>query len=275
MTSQLVGEEKAPGNILMPDEVRTLVRELQESGEVELEERDLVDALLESGSTEVVSIMVPRTRMAFVSEEASLAAARDLMTARRQQRIAVYAGHHDNLRGLIFAEDLMALALAGEDLEARSVVEMLQPVPVVPPTKCLDEMLEYFLSNQRLAAVVLNEFGGVEGMVTIRHLVDFVFDPICGLTPTPESFAGPEPGVFDVPGDMKLSVFDDLTNLGISDPRMTTVAGVIFRHLDRLPVVGDRVVVEGTCFEVLKMAEHRIEQVRARRDGGDTAEVAR
>jgi CBS domain containing-hemolysin-like protein len=80
-----------------------------------------------------------------------------------------------------------------------------------------------------------------------------------------ERFAGPEPGTFDVPGDMKLTDFNLLTGFAVSDPRMTTVGGLIYRRLDRLPREGDRVAVEGIGFTVIAMEEHRIARVRTGR----------
>ena len=159
----------------------------------------------------------------------------------------------------------MTLVLDGADLEVVRLTDLLHPVVVVPPTKALDEMFEFFRVHEVQAAVVVNEFGGVEGMVTIRNLVEFVFDPVSGAAAAPEQYAGPGPGTFDVPGEMKLGTFNDLTNFGITDQRMTTVAGIVFRHLDRLPAAGDRVTVDGIGFLVLEMEEHRIVKLRAAR----------
>jgi magnesium and cobalt exporter, CNNM family len=265
LTTAIVGQDISPTNILQADEVRTLVKELQESGELRPQERELIDTLLETSVLEVISVMLPRTQMAFVSEDAPLSEVRDAMITHRHLRIPIYADHRDNLRGFVYAEDLMGLSLSGENLDDHSLADFLHPVLVIPPTKRIDETLEYFLNHQSLAAVVVNEFGGVEGMVTIRNLVEYVFDPITGVDHPVDLYGGPAPGVYDVPGDMKLTNFNELTNFGIFDPRMTTVGGVVFRYLDQLPVVGDEVVVEGVHFCVLEMSEHRIAKVRVSR----------
>ena len=117
---------------------------------------------------------------------------------------------------------------------------------------------------------MLSEFGGVEGMVTLRMVLDVMFRPVSGVAMSPDLYAGPETGWYDVPGDMKITDFNLLTNFNVTDPRMTTVGGLVYRHLDRLPTAGDTVSVEGISFAVLEMDEHRIARVRTGRgSGGD------
>jgi CBS domain containing-hemolysin-like protein len=133
---------------------------------------------------------------------------------------------------------------------------------MVPPTKKVDEMFEFFLQHKSQAAVVLNEFGGVDGLVTLKGLVNFIFGHASGEEPLRELFNEPEEGVFDVDGGMKLSDFNAITNFGITDPRMTTISGVVLRHLDRPPEVDDEIVVEGVRLQVVSVEGHRIARLR-------------
>jgi CBS domain containing-hemolysin-like protein len=265
LTTRLVGSETEPENILQVDEVRTLAQALEQSGELRIEERILVDTLLEAATTEVIEIMVPRTRVLFISVETPVAAALAQIRAARHSRVPVYRNHRDNLAGFLHAEDFLPLSLDGADAEAQRLVDLLRPVVVVPPTKRVDEMLEFFRAQGVEAAAVVNEFGGVEGFVTIKTVLDFIFNPVSGGSPRPEQFQGSLPDSYEVPGEMKLDQFEDLTNFAVSDPRMTTIGGLVYRHLDRLPVAGDSVVVEGIRFEVLAMEGHRIARLRAQR----------
>lgn len=265
LTTRIVGEEASRENILMADEIRLIAKELEERGELRLEERALVDSFLEAGATEVVEIMRPRTRMAFVSASATVPEALARFRAVREGRLPVYRGQRDNLVGMLWAEDFMQLVLDGTDLETVALDELIRPPVVVPPTKKLDEVLDYFRAHDVPAAVVMSEFGGVEGLVTLRMLLDAMFRPVTGAHLDPERFAGPGPGTFDVPGDMKLADFNLLTGFNVDDPRMTTVGGLVYRHLDRVPDVDDRVSIEGIGFTVLEMDDLRIARVRAGR----------
>ncbi len=263
VTTLLVGPEKAPENILQTDEFRTLVEEVVESGELHATERILIDNLLAAGSTEVVEIMIPRTRVAFVPIDLSVPEMVAQVRQRGHRRIPVYRSNRDTLVGMLHAEDLMQMILEGKDFELMRPEDILRPVVMVPATKKVDEMFEFFLRHNAVAALVLNEFGGIDGLVTLKDVVNFIFGHASGEEPLSKLFTEPEPGVFEVDGALKLPDFNTITNSGISDSRMTTVGGVVLRHLDRLPAVGDAVIVEGVRLEVVSLEGHRIARVRA------------
>jgi CBS domain containing-hemolysin-like protein len=146
----------------------------------------------------------------------------------------------------------------------------MRPPVVTPLTKKVDEMFDFFQEKNARAAVVLNEFGGVEGFVTMRDVLNFIFGQTSGNVKGKELYQEKDENLYEVPGDMKLTDFNNLTNFGIEDPRMTTIGGVAFRHLDRLPQEADQVNVDGIVITVLKMKEHRISRVRVAR--GQAAE---
>ena len=263
VTTLLVGHEKAPENILNPDEFRSLVEDVVASGELKATERMLIDNLLSAGSTEVVEIMIPRTRAAFIDASLSLPEMVDKMRQLRHRRIPVCRGNRDTLVGMIHAESLMRMALDDVDFSQLRPEDVLQPVIMVPPTKKVDEMFEFFLKHHEQAAVVLNEFGGIDGMVTLKRVINFIFGHASGEEALHDMFDEPVPGVFEVEGSMKLTDFNSITNFGLIDNRMTTISGVLLRNLDRLPKVGDEVVVEGVRLQVLAVEGHRITRLRA------------
>lgn len=263
ITTLLVGPEKTPENILHLDEFRTMVEEVVEHGELNATERILIDNLLEAGTTEVVEIMIPRTRVAFISSALSVPEIVEQVRRMRHRRIPVYQEHRDTLVGMIHAEDVMHLALEGADFSSMQTEQLLHPVTMVSPTKKVDELFEFFLQHKSHAAIVLNEFGGVDGLVTLKGLVNFIFGHASGEEPLRELFSEPEDGVFEVDGGMKLGDFNAITNFGIEDPRMTTISGVVLRHLDRPPLTGDEVVVEGVRLQVVSTEGHRIVTLRA------------
>jgi putative hemolysin len=272
ITTLIVGEEKAAENILQLDEFRNLVEEVAREGELNATERALIYNLLEAGDTEVVEIMTPRTRTAFLNADMSVPEMVERFRTFRHPRVPVFRMHRDNLVGFVHAEDVLRHIIDGTDLAALAPEDIMHPPVVVPLTKKVDEMFDFFQAKNARAAAVLNEFGGVEGFVTMKDVLTFIFGQISGEVQGQEHYQERDENYYEVRGDMKLNDFNNLTNFGIGDPRMTTIGGVAFRHLDRLPRVGDQITVEGITITVLEMDVHRIDRVRVSR--GEGAEEA-
>ncbi len=262
ITTWIVGDERGRENILQVDEFRTLLAEVADEGILDATERVLIDNLLEAGETEIVEIMTPRTRVNFLRDDMSVLEVVDHFRGFRHPRVPVCHEHHDNLVGFVHAEDVLRLILDGADLSKLTLEQLLHPPVVVPPTKYVDEMFDFFQANNARAAAVLNEFGGMEGFITMRDIISFIFGEVSESAPAQGLYEERDENVFEVPGEMKLTDFDDLTNFGIEDPRMTTIGGVVFRYLDRLPRVGDQVAMDGLIATVLEMDGHRLARVR-------------
>ncbi len=263
ITTLFVGESKTADNILQVDEFLTLVEQVSKEGALGDTERALIYNLLEANETEIVEVMTPRTQMAFLNIEMSVPEMVEKFISYRHPRVPVFKTHRDNLVGFIHAEHVLRLVLDNEDLEALRPEDIMHPPVVVPLTKKVDEMFDFFQSNQVRAAACLNEFGGVEGFITMRGVLNFIFGDISGGSKaTAGLYAEKDYNIYEVPGDMKLNDFNNLTNFGIEDPRMTTIGGYAFRLLDRLPREGDQVESEDILIRIVEMDDHRIARVR-------------
>jgi CBS domain containing-hemolysin-like protein len=263
MTTWIVGEERDVDHLLRMSEFRSLVAEIEEEGLVTATDRVLIYNLLEAGNTEIVHIMTPRTRTQFVSLDMKLSEAMDQLIQYRRLRMPVYEGSRDNIMGFIHVEDVMNLIQNGKQPSDLTCRDILRKPLFVPLTKSVDEMLDFFQSHDARAAMVLNEFGGVSGIVTMEDVLNFIFGEIAGEFLAKYAYEQEDEQVFVVGGDMKLSDFEALTNFGIQDPRMTTIGGVAFRHLGRVPKEGDTITLEGIKITVLEVEGNRITRLRA------------
>lgn len=268
ITTWLVGEETAAENILQVDELRTLVDEVVKGGELTARERSIIYNLLEAGTTEVIEIMIPRTQTVFIDADIPVPKIVEAVRSIRYTRLPVYRNSRDNLLGFIHAEDILQRVLDDTDFNTLKIEDILHPPVIVPPTKKVDEMFDFFLDHKVQAAAVLNEFGGIDGLVTLKSVLSFVFGKITPETEPQAGYIELGENVYEVAGDMKLTAFNDLTNFGVSDPRMTTIGGLVLRTLDRLPQVGDEVTIEGVVLTVLEMKGHQIARLRASKGGG-------
>jgi len=262
ITTLIVGEAKAAENILQIDEFLTLVEQVAREGALDATERALIYNLLEASDTEIVEIMTPRTRTQFLNANMSVIEMVEQFKVYRHPRVPVFRTHRDNLVGFVHAEDIVRLVMDKVDLTQLTPEDIMHPPMVVPLTKKVDEMFDFFKNNRVRAAACLNEFGGVEGFITMKDVLKFIFGQISGDIKGDEYYQEKDDNTYEVSGDMKLNDFNNLTNFGIEDPRMTTIGGVAFRHLDRLPKVGDRVTIEGISITVTEMDMHRIAQVQ-------------
>ena len=262
LTTRIVGERATAESLLNVDEFLTLVEQVAQGGELDATERALINNLLEANETEIVEIMTPRTRMDFLNAEMPLREMIDKFRKYQHTRVPIFRVHRDNLVGFLHAEDVLQLLSDSVDISDLTPEEIVHPPVVVPLTKKVDEMFDFFRENGVRAAVCLNEFGGVEGFITIYDVLTFIFGDISGESHGQALYHERDLNIYELPGEMKLTDVNNLTHFGLEDPRMTTIGGVAFRHLDRLPRVGDRVVIDDIALTVLDMDAHRISKVR-------------
>ncbi|MFM1895922.1 MAG: hypothetical protein RLZZ385_996 [Pseudomonadota bacterium] len=272
-TTLLIGPERKRENILHIEELQTLIDEGVTSGELSRTERTLVHSLLHAGATEIRQIMTLRSEVSFID---GALPPRDMLrefVALRHARVPVYLEDTDNVIGFLHAEDLPDWnAELEKDAESPPI---LHPSLAVSPTKEVDEMLDFFAANKARAALVVNEFGAVDGVITIADVTGFLFaDMLQSSTPEAQGILQEEDHV-QVQGNVTLAELRHATGIDIEEPLMTTVAGMALRHFGSVPKVGDVVEIDGYRLEVLAMDNLRIASVRLhRRQAGKQAAEA-
>jgi magnesium and cobalt transporter len=239
------------------------------------EERALVQRALSFGELEVADIMVPRSDIKAVPVEASLAEVVAAMRAAGHSRLLVYRQTLDEVIGIVHLKDLLDYWGDGADFVLERIVRQ---VPVVPPSmRVLELLLELRTSRQHLA-VVVDEFGGTDGLVTLEDVVSELLGEIAderAAQRTPQLVERPD-GSLEVDGRLDLEELEERLGLRLlgEDERdeADTVAGLIFALVDRVPARGE--VVEhpsGVRFEVLDADPRRIKRVSVRRTRPDEA----
>jgi CBS domain containing-hemolysin-like protein len=265
ITTWIVGEARDADHLLRMSEFRSLVAEIEEEGLVSATDRVLVYNLLEAGDTEIEYIMTPRIETNYLQAQMSVSEAVNEFVKYKRLRMPVYEKTRDDLLGFVHAEDVAEMVGKGkEDLTCRDI---LRPSSQVPLTNTVDEMLDFFQSQNERAAMVINEFGGVSGIITIEDVLGFIFGEIAGDFVDPATYTKEGEQVYQVSGNMKLADFEALTNFGIQDKRMITIGGVAFRYLGRLPKENDVVLIENTKITILEMEGNRIARLKAEKVG--------
>lgn len=261
LTTLVIGEQRQKEHILGTDEIKSLLADVTEHGEVSAIERVIIDNLLFAKDAEVVEIMIPRSRMIFVDISKPLPNLLKRLRRYKRARFPAYDGHPDNIVGMLYTNDVARLVHGGTDLWKVDVKSILRPVTAVPETKTIYEMLDLFRRNNSRSALIFNEWGSVDGLVTLRQVMRFIVNAPPKAVEIEKSYEKSENGGFVVSGQMNIERVNDIMKVNLKSPRMTTIGGLIFQKLDRLPAVGDVVELQGIIARVTQMKRHRILKV--------------
>jgi CBS domain containing-hemolysin-like protein len=252
----------APRDPEEDDEELIRLVELEESqGGIEEDERQMIKAVIELEDTTAREIMVPRMDITAVDTNASLAEVTALIAERGYSRIPLFEQSIDNVVGVIYAKDVLAqLAKGSESVDLRTFA---RPPVFVPETKRVDELLAELRARRIHIAIVVDEYGGTAGLLTIEDLVEEIVGEI------EDEYDQAEPTVVqtdegDAVVDARASVdlLKDLFNAEIEAEEFDTIAGLIIHQLGKIPAVNDTVDVDGVRLQVLSLTGRRVRKVR-------------
>ncbi len=241
--------------------VTALLEEGEAEGILEAEDRELIRNVVTFGDTVVREVMTPRTRIVALPVEASIPDAWRAFTETRHSRLPVYEGGIDHVRGVLLVKDLMQLP----DQSQAPLAGLLKTPLFVPESKPVMDLLREMQRARTQLAIVVDEFGGVSGLVTVEDLLEEVFGEIQDEHEAAAELVEQSPGVFLVSG--QAHVEDVAQRLGLAWERdgFDTLAGLVMARLGRVPHPQDAVAVEGARLTVLRMEGTRIVQVRVER----------
>ena len=230
----------------------------------ETEERKLLQSVVDFGGTLVREVMTPRPDIVAIAHDATVAEFRVLFAEEEYSRIPVYKDNLDNVLGFVFAKDLVTLD--GVQGTSRIVPQLLRPAHVVPEGKRVAELLRELQVKQVQSAIVVDEYGGTAGLVTIEDLLEEIVGEI-----RDEYDDESEPIVDEGDGTFvflaTVSVGDMVERLGVSVERdgFETVGGYLLTRLGRVPTVGETLEIDGLVVEVLEAERRRVRKVRVHR----------
>jgi len=204
--------------------------------------------------------MTPRTTIDALPVDATLDEAVALLVETQRSRYPVYEDSIDNIVGLVLAKDL--LRVLRNPPPGFTVQSIMRDVHVVPGSREVEEVLADFKRLKEHMAVVLDEYGGTAGIVTMEDLLEEIVGEILDEydEPTPPE-ASEAAGEVVVAGSMNIGELNERFGLSVAEEDYTTIGGFVFGSLGRLPVVGDRVSAGGALFTVREMEARRIESV--------------
>lgn len=255
------GRRAGPAAVSSEGELLALADEAVEAEVLEVEERALIRSIIDFGDTVAREVMVPRTDMVAVSCEVTVAQATETAISHGYSRIPAYRDGIDDVLGIVYVKDLMRATR--EHRASSTVATMLRPARFVPETKKVSELMREMQAESFHLAMVVDEYGGTVGLVTledlIEELVGEIVDEFDVEDPVVELLAD---GAVRVNARMPLDELNELLEIDLPEGDWDTVGGLVFDHLGHIPAEGEELVVCGHVLRAEKVQGRRIGRVR-------------
>ena len=232
---------------------------------MEGDQRRLLRSIVDFGGTLVREVMTPRPDIVAIRGDASIGDLRALFREQEYSRFPVFRENLDNIVGVVFVKDLIQL-MEGAAPNDAPLESLLRPATFVPETKRVPELLKEFQRRQVQIAIVVDEYGGTAGLVTIEDLLEEIVGEIRDEYDV-ETEPVVEEGAGSIVFSAKVSIdeFRDRLGVDIEEEGFETVGGYVLTRVGRVPSIGETFEIDGLIIEVLEAERRRIHKVRARK----------
>ncbi len=263
ISNQQTEEEKED----FADDIEALIRVGEAEGIIEEKDRQLIETMFEFSEIKAGEIMTPRTEIVGLPLDSTVKQARDLIIEEKYSRLPIYRETIDNIEGVIYVRDL--LNAWSEGRENQQIENLLRPAYFVPETKSVSELLTNMQLNRVQVALVIDEYGGIAGLVTVEDILEEIVGEIEDEDTEEEEVVeiieGTDKSYFDVLGSTDIGKIERLFDIEIEDDDFTTIAGLVTSEAGYIPKIGETLNVRGLHIEVLQSDEKRINQLRLRK----------
>lgn len=262
---RVLGVKATNEPVVTEEEIRSLINQGTEDGTIESTEQELLDRVFSFGDRQVASITTPRPDIAWIDIDDSPEAIRAELKANVYSRFPVCRGELDRVLGIVQVKDLFAQELSGAPLDLQA--NLRQPL-FVPETAPASEVLKLFRQSVVHLALVVDEFGSVQGLVTQVDVLEALVGDLAGNATSDIPVVRREDGSYLVDGSLSLDELEHLIEElpGLPRGRYRTVGGFIMARLGRIPAVTDGFHWSGFSFEILDMDGNRVDKVLVKLD---------
>jgi CBS domain containing-hemolysin-like protein len=263
---KLFGHDKVMGSeVLMEDEFRTLIDAGSLEGVVDESQKELIEKIFELGDRPVTDIMIPRVDMFCLGLDMPVDDMLQSIAGARQERVPVYREDKDDIIGILFARDLLNNVWRGKTQE--SIQNLLAKPYFVPEQKTINGLLHDFQKNFLQIAVVVDEYGGVSGIVTLEHILEHLFEETGGDDESAcDGCERIDEQTILVEGNMPVEQFNKLLDAGLPEDEFDTVGGFVLHLFGKMPTKGDEVHSDGYIFQIHDVGKTRILKVKITRE---------
>lgn len=259
-------EEKSDDNF---EDIQALIEVGEAEGIIEESARELIETMIEFNDIRAGEIMTPRPEICALPVEATIKQARDLIIQEKYSRLPVYRERIENIEGVIYVRDLLNAWSEGK--ENQSIESLMRPAYFIPETKSAAELLRSMQKNHVQLAIVIDEYGGVAGVVSLEDIVEEIVGEIEDEDTSQEEIIeiveGDDKTYYDVLGSTEIGKIERIFSMEIEDDDFTTIAGLVTSEIGYVPKKGEKLVVRGLEIEVLKADEKKLTLLRLKKAG--------
>ena len=270
--TRIVAVSEEDKKLVSEGEIRSAINVGESEGVVEQEEAKILHQVFEFTDRPVSKIMVPRTEIAWVEQGTMISDFLNLYIQEHYSRFPVYKDNTDNVVGMLNAKDVLLKLTDGPQSRNMFIDDLVRPAYFVPESKHMGELLAEMRDGGHHAAIVVDEFGGIAGMVTLGQLTEEIVGDIHDeLTDHDRDFIVTGESTFQLDGGFRIEEANEELKLNLPVDDYETVAGFILDHLGRIPKQGEHFKYQNLKFVVTEMRGMKIEKVMVTRDESTAA----
>lgn len=246
------------------DDLLELIRDSEQNELIDPDTRDMLEGVMDIAEQRVRDIMIPRSQIITLKKNQSLQECLDVIAESAHSRFPVISEDKDHVEGILLAKDLLPYTLSHD--EPFSIEKILRPAVVVPESKRVDRMLKEFRSQRYHMAIVIDEFGGVSGLVTIEDILELIVGEIEDEYDDEEDrdIRQLNRHTFTIRALTPIEDFNEVFNTHFSDEEVDTIGGLVMQAFGHLPARGEAIGIDGYNFKVAMADSRRIIQVHVK-----------
>ena len=233
------------------DEVADMLRSAENESIIDSSALQIMEGALKVADLQAREIMIPRSRMRVIEDDFSLEQILDLVIQSQHSRFPVVGESSDDVLGILLAKELLPLLLSGA--ESFNLKSLLRPATIIPESKRLNILLQEFREHRYHMAIVVDEYGGVSGLLTIEDILEEIVGEIEDETDEhePEQIRATSENQFQVDAITEISDFNEFFDVGLADDEFDTVGGLVVHAFGRLPDIDETTSIENFDFKVV------------------------
>ena len=262
-------------SLVTEEEIMSLVYASHSGGIIEDEEKDMIASVLQLGESSARELMTPRIDIVALEISQTIMEALAAFVESGFSRIPVYDDSIDTVIGLLNAKDILTVLQERDDLASQQIRDLIRPTYFVPETKRADALLKELQAKNVHLAIVVDEYGGTSGLVTIEDLIEEIIGEIRDEYDfgEQEDYVEADDGAYIIEGSMDLDDLNDLLDCSIDTAAADTLGGYIYLSLGRVPRANETIATDILSMTVLSIDGHRIRKVRVRPIARETNEA--